>query len=93
MVKPPRRLTQPVVATAFVAGSFFFAAGFFLARAFFIAAAAAAEALTRLPEAPIWWAVVAASGVVVATGAWLIRRSVPKILAEQFPSQTHQTRT
>jgi uncharacterized membrane protein len=58
-----------------------------------LVAAAAAEASTRLPEAPFWWAVVAASGVVVATGAWLIRRSVPKILAEQFPSQTHQTRT
>jgi hypothetical protein len=57
-----------------------------------LVAAAAAETLTRIPEAPFWWAVVAASGVVVATGAWLIHRSVPKILTEQFPRRTHRTR-
>jgi uncharacterized membrane protein len=58
-----------------------------------LAAAAAAETLTRLPEAPFRWAVVAASGVVIAIGAWLIPRSAPKILAEQFPTRTRQTRT
>jgi hypothetical protein len=62
-----------------------------------LVAAAAAESLTRLTEAPFSWAVVAASGVVIAVGAWLIHRSVPKILTDEFPQpdtlDPHRTRS
>ena len=48
-------------------------------------AAAAAETLTRVPTAPFWWAVVAASLLVIAIGARIINRTVPRILSEEFP--------
>jgi uncharacterized membrane protein len=48
-------------------------------------AAAAAETLTRLPDAPFWGAVVVASGATVTIGAYVIMRTVPRILGDQFP--------
>jgi uncharacterized membrane protein len=47
-------------------------------------AAAAAETLTRVPSAPFWGSVVAASLFVVAVGAWIVNTSVPRILEDQF---------
>ena len=49
-------------------------------------AAAASETLIRVPETPFWWAVVAASTVVVFVGAWFIYRNVPRILRTEFPN-------
>ena len=51
-------------------------------------AAAASEALTRLPSAPFWWAVVAASVLVVGVGGWVIAVTVPKALQRQFRTRT-----
>lgn len=47
-------------------------------------AAAAAETLTRLPDAPFWGAVVVASGVVIGVGGFVIARFVPLILRRDF---------
>lgn len=44
-------------------------------------AAAAAETLSRIPDAPFWGMVVGASLAVVAIGALVIRSRVPRILA------------
>lgn len=51
-------------------------------------AAAAAETFTRVPDTSFWWAVVVASGVVVAIGGAVIFRVVPRILSEQFPRRS-----
>lgn len=51
-------------------------------------AATASEALTRLPSAPFWWAVAAASVLVVGIGGWAIAVTVPKALQKQFRTRT-----
>lgn len=56
-------------------------------------AAAASETLTRVPETPFWWGVVAASTVVVSVGAWFIYRNVPRILRTEFPNYRNPSRT
>lgn len=52
-----------------------------------LVAAAGAETLTRVPDAPFWWAVLLASGLVIAVGAFLIYRNVPRIVMELFPDR------
>ncbi len=56
-------------------------------------AATASETLTRVPATPFWWAVLAASTVVVGVGAIVIYRNVPRILRDEFPNHGYQTRT
>ena len=49
-----------------------------------LVAAAASEAVTRLPTAPFWWAVLLASVVVVGVGGWVISTTVPRSIREYF---------
>lgn len=49
-------------------------------------AAAASEAATRLPESPFWWMVLLASGAVLALGALLILRLLPRALERSAPT-------
>lgn len=48
-------------------------------------AAAAAEAVTRLPGITFWWAVLLASAAVMAAGAVLITRRARRVLAPFHP--------
>lgn len=44
-------------------------------------AAAASEAAVRLPTAPFWWAVAAASVAIIVTGKLVLAHNRPKLLA------------
>ena len=71
-----------------------------VSHAFFMAwsyvgllAAAAAETLTRMPDAPFWGAVVAASSITVAVGAFVIARTVPRAIHGQLSPQASSSST
>jgi uncharacterized membrane protein len=51
-------------------------------------AAAASEALTRIPATPFWWMVVAASMAVIGIGGWVITITVPRTLRGVFSTRT-----
>ena len=68
--------------------------GWVVSHAFFMSwsyvgllAAAAAETLTRMPDAPFWGAVFAASGATIAIGGFVIARTVPRSINEQLMRQ------